>query len=465
MQQPAEKQKFMTNLRYLNSILFLFLSLHAVAQSEMQVLDKVVAVVGENVVLMSDIEQQIDQMSLSEVPVTANSRCEVLESMMYQKLFVTRAKLDSVTVTEDQVNQELNRRLRYFISQLGSEEELEKFYGKTTDQIKEDFRDEVEEILLVQQMQQTIVGDVKVSPAEVREFFASIPMDSLPYINAQMRIAQISIQPPASKAEQDKLIAQLKEFKARVEKGENFGALAYLYSQDPGSAENNGELGFVDRTDLVAEFANAAIGLQPGEVSEIVKTEYGYHLIQMIERKGDRMNVRHILLIPQVSPMDLQKGKLLLDSIRTQLNTVDTITFRKMAAKYSNDKETRMNGGELVNPADGTNMFDTEILGQVDRTLLFTVQKLKVGEISSPELYQTPDGKRAYRIVKLEELTAPHIANLKDDYNRLQETAKRKKENLLLESWINKHCTSAYVWIDPSFQTCAMQTKWVIAQR
>ncbi|MEZ4722058.1 MAG: peptidylprolyl isomerase [Flavobacteriales bacterium] len=430
-----------------------------------QVIDKVVAVVGENVVLHSDLEEQIDQMTVSDIPVTENTRCEILEDQMYQKLFINRAKYDSVTVTEEQIEQELNRRLRYFISQIGSEEELVKYYGKTLDQIKEDFKDEVEDILLIQQMQQKVVGETKVSPQEVREFFASIPEDSLPYINSQARISQIVKLPPVSKEEEQKMIETLRGFKKRVENGEDFGTLAYLYSKDPGSAENNGELGFTGLSDLVPEFSSACTGLKDGEMSDIVKTQFGYHLIQMIERKGDRVNVRHILLIPQVSPVDLQKAKNQLDSLRTQILEVDSLTFAKAAVKYSTDKDTRMNGGEMINPADGTNLFDFEILGQVDRSLLFTVQKLKVGDMSQPELFQTQEGKRAYRIVKLDELTKPHVANMKDDYHRLQESAKRRKENIKLEEWINKNKNSAYIWVDPAYSACPFNTKWEIAER
>jgi len=463
-----EKRKYMTNRKYLNNVMALLMLMASAptvrSQEEGKIIDKVVAVVGESIVLHSDLEEQVDQMSMSDMKVTENTRCELLEDLMYQKLFVNQARLDSVVVSEDQIEQELNRRLRYFISQIGSEEELVKYYGKTIDEIKQDFRDEVEEILLIQQMQQTVIGTVKVSPAEVREFYASIPKDSLPYINAQVKVAHIVRRPPVSHEEEEEIREKLRGFKKRVEAGEDFGTLAYLYSQDPGSAQKNGELGFLDRSELVPEFANAATGLSKGEISDVVKTEYGYHIIQMIDRKGDRINVRHILLIPQVSPADLQRAKLYLDSLKQQIGK-DSLTFAKAAIKFSDDVDTRMNGGEMVNPADGTNMFDVETLGQIDRNLLFTVQKLKEGEIAGPELYQGKDGKRAYRLVQLIEMTEPHVANLEDDYHRLQETTKRKKENLKLAEWINEHKSSAYIWIDPIYRSCPFETKWTIAER
>ena len=221
----------MINLNYLNSLfLAAFLCLgsnFAVAQSEPQVIDKVVALIGEKIVLLSDIEGQIDQMTLSDIPVNENTRCQVLEDQMYQKLFLVRAKADSIVVSDDQIEQELNRRLRYFISQVGSEEELVKFYGKTLDEIKEDFRDEVKEILTIQQMQQQVTGDVRVSPAEVREFYASIPKDSIPYINSEAMIAHIARKPPISAQEEDRIKTKLRDFKKRVENGEDFGTLLF----------------------------------------------------------------------------------------------------------------------------------------------------------------------------------------------------------------------------------------------
>ncbi len=465
MQYEAEKHRNMMNHRLRSRLTIIMAMIGSVGFAQPQTIDKVIAVIGEKVVLHSDIEEQVDQMTLSDMKVTENTRCELVEDLMYQKLFVTQAKADSIEVTEEQVEQELSRRLRYFISQIGSEEELVKFYGKTLDQIKEDFRDEVEEILLIQSMQQNVVGAVRVSPADVREFYAQIPKDSLPYINSQARVAQVVQLPPVSKEEEERIKEKLRGFQERVKNGEDFGTLAYLYSADPGSAAQNGELGFMDRTELVVEFANAAIGLQKDEVSDIVKTQFGFHLIQMIDRKGDRINVRHILLIPQTSATDLQKARAKLDSIKAQIAAVDTFGFSNAALEFSTDKETRMNGGEMMNPVDGTNLFELETLGQIDRSLLFTVQKLNPGEISDPELFETLDGKRAYRLVQLKEITKPHVANLKDDYSRLQESTKRKKENERLEEWIEEHKNSAYIWVDDSYASCPFQTKWEIAVR
>jgi peptidyl-prolyl cis-trans isomerase SurA len=462
-----EKPNYMQNHNFLNrffllaSVLFIGLSL----QAQEQVIDKVVAVVGENIVLLSDIEGQIDQMTLNDLAVTENSRCEVLEDLMYQKLFVNGAKADSVEVGENAVEQELNRRLRYFVGQVGSEEELEKFYGKTMEQIKEDFREEVQNILLIQQMQQEITGAVKVSPQDVREFYKAIPKDSLPYINSEVRVAHIVRLPKVSDEQEKEIIGKLNDFRDRVAKGEDFGTLAYLYSQDPGSAMNNGELGLMDRTELVPEFSNAANGLEKDQVSDVVKTQFGYHIIQMIDRKGDRINVRHILLIPQVSPTDLQKSRKFLDSLKTEIKINDSINFAQAAVEFSTDDETRMNGGELINPLDGTNKFDLETLGQVDRQLLFSVEKMKVGDIIGPDLYQGRDGKKSYRLVRLLERTEPHVANLNDDYNRLSQSTKRKKENEQLENWVSNNRNSAYIWVDPSFQTCPFKIEWTIAQR
>ncbi|MDP4687688.1 MAG: peptidylprolyl isomerase, partial [Salibacteraceae bacterium] len=271
--------------------------------------------------------------------------------------------------------------------------------------------------------------------------------------------------PKVSDEQEKEIIGKLNDFRDRVAKGEDFGTLAYLYSQDPGSAMNNGELGLMDRTELVPEFSNAANGLEKDQVSDVVKTQFGYHIIQMIDRKGDRINVRHILLIPQVSPTDLQKSRKFLDSLKTEISINDSINFAQAAIEFSTDDETRMNGGELINPLDGTNKFDLETLGQVDRQLLFSVEKMKVGDIIGPDLYQGRDGKKSYRLVQLLERTEPHIANLNDDYNRLSQSTKRKKENEQLENWVSNNRNSAYIWVDPSFQTCPFKIEWTIAQR
>ncbi len=468
MRYPAEKQKHMSLHNCLSTLFFgLLITVPVWSQNkgEDQLIDKVVAVVGENIVLYSEIEDQIDQMTIQGVPVTSSTRCQILEDLMYQKLFLNQAKEDSLVVSEDQVEQELNRRLRYFVSQIGSEEELVRYYGKTMDEIREDFRDEVSDILLIQQMQQQVMSNVNVSPLEVKEFYNSIPKDSLPYINTEVELAQIVKKSPISKDEEERIIGKLKEFKERVNQGEDFGTLAYLYSKDPGSAEKNGELGFMSRGELVPEFANAANGLQKGQMSDIVKTQFGYHLLQMIDRRGEQINVRHILLIPQVSQEDLFQAKLFLDTVYNDIQSQDTLTFEKAAARYSDDKDTKMNGGRLVNPANGTPRFDVEELGQIDRSLLFAVQKLKVGEMTEPVLFQARDGKRAYRILKLLRMTDPHVANLKQDYARLQQAASRVKENDNLQKWISEHKGNAYVWVDPKYVNCDFETSWKIAQR
>lgn len=470
MRYHAAKLKFMSNRNFhkLFSILCLaFLAFGANSQDTTgTVIDKVVAVIGENIVLLSDIEERIDEMSLSDIPVTENTRCQILEDQMYQKLFLNRAAEDSIEVSEEQLEQELSRRMGYFIQQLGSEEALEDFYGKRVDEIKDDFRDEVEDILKIQQMQQKVVGETKVSPAEVKAFYNSIPKDSIPYINAEAEISQIVKMPPISPSEEKRIKDKLLEFKQRVEEnGEDFGTLAYLYSQDPGSAMQNGELGFIGRNELVPQFSAAAFSLEPGEVSDIVKTQFGYHLIQMTERKGERINVKHILLIPQVLPTDLYNAKVYLDSLKREILASDSLTFANAADLYSDDEASRNSGGRIINPTDGTFKFDLEQLGQIDNNLFFTIEKMKPGDIAGPELFIQPDGKKAYRLVKLNSVSEPHVANLKDDYYRLQEIAKRRKENEKLETWIESNRHSAYIYVDPAFAGCPFKTNWNIASR
>jgi len=296
-----------------------------------EVIDKIIAVVGNDIVLQSDLETQYLQFVAAGNDVKENTKCELYEEQLFQALLLNQAKLDSVTVTENQIESELERRLRYFIAQFGSEEKLEEFYEKSILEIKAEFYNMIKEQLLMQTMQQNLTSDLKVSPAEVRNYFNSIPKDSLPFINSMVEAAHIVKKPPVSDTEKKRVKDKLKGFRKRILNGEDFGTIAYLYSEDPGSAKQNGELGFLPRSALVPEFARVAFNIKPGEVSEIVESDYGYHLVQFIARRGTEVNVRHILLSPKITATDMVNAMNFLDSISTVINTVDSINFRTAA--------------------------------------------------------------------------------------------------------------------------------------
>jgi len=440
------------------TILMVMLMLPAIgfAQEE-QVIDQVVAVVGKGIILESDIENQYInykmQGGLSGSP--SEKRCMILEDILYQKLMVTQAEYDSIEISDIQVDSEIDRRIQMFIGQFGSQEKLEEYYGKKMVEIRMELHDIIGEQLLAQQVQQGIVAGVTVTPSEIRSFYRTMPSDSIPLIVTEYVIAQIVKKPPINIEEKLRVKEQLLELRKRVLDGENFSTLAILYSQDPGSAKKGGELGFYGRGQLYPEFEAVAFKLKEGEVSNLVDTEAGYHILQMIERKGDFVNVRHILLAPKVSPSDLLKAKNELDSI-AQLIRADSITFEYAVEAFS-DGDNKNSGGLLLNPYTGSTTYEAE---QLDPQVSFVIEKMKVGELSNPVPMKTEDNKDAYRILLLKKKTKPHKANLKEDYSRIQEWALQQKKRETIDDWINSMAKETYVRIIEDYQNCVFAHEW-----
>ena len=427
-------------------------------QGQGVVIDQVVAVIGANVILHSDVEAQYIQYRMQEGAKGSAStiKCSILENMLYQKLLLNQAELDSVEVSDVQVEGEMDRRLRHYISMFGSPEKFEEFYKKSILQFKEDLREQVKELMMVESVQQTITADVKVTPSEVRAFFKEIPNDSLPFLNSEFQLAQIVIMPPINKDEEERVITKLTELRDRILKGESFATLAILYSEDPGSAKNGGELGLHGRGEMFPEFEAVAFSLKDGEVSEIVETEAGYHIIQLIERRGDYINVRHILIMPKVSPLDLAKAKIKLDSVALLIQG-KKYTFEEAVKKFSEDP-SKNNGGLLINPMSGNSIFESD---QLDPKVFFVIDKLKVDDISNPVPFKMADGKDAYRILFLKSRTEPHKANLKDDYDKMQAWALEDKKGKVMNEWINEKVSSTYIKINGSLNDCDFDNNWV----
>ena len=439
----------------------------AMAQKQIKTIDKVAGVVGNDIILLSEVEAQLAQMRQQGLPVGPNARCEAYEELLYQNLLIHQARVDSVVIGESQIDADLERRIAIFIQQFGSRDKMEQFYGKTIEEIKFDFRDIIEEQLMAQQVQQGITGGASVTPAEVSEFYNDIPKDSLPYINSELELAHILRKPPVSEEEDLRVRNEVEEYRRRVlEDGDDFGFLAATYSEDPGSAVRRGELGFMARSQLVPEFARVAFTLQANEVSRVVKTEYGYHLIQLIKREGEMANVRHILRIPKVSTEDLIKEQEFLQAVRDSIlaDPNDTITMALMAERHSHDDETKYNGGKMVNPQTGTTRFDSEFLGQYDRELFFATQKMTLDAVSDPLLAPQADGSRAIRIVSILKRTEPHVANLKDDYQKISEVALVQKQNETVTRWINRHIPGTYLRIEDEFKSCKFDHDWTVAE-
>lgn len=426
-----------------------------------QVIDKVVAVVGSNIILQSEIEEQYMQYRMQGgIKGSASSiRCEILEDLLFRKLMLNQAELDSITVTDEQIDAEVERYVRYYISQLGSVEKLEKYYDKRLAEIKEDLHKQLKDKQLMEEVQRSIVSNVTATPSEVREFYHSIPKDSVPMVSAQYEIAQLVKKPPITLDEKLAVKDELYNIRARILKGERFSTMARIYSEDPGSANKGGELGLSGRGDLVPEFEAAAFALKDGEVSEVVETEYGFHIIQLIERRGDYVNVRHILRTLKVSPEALQQAYSELDSIANLIRN-DSITFDEAVKLYS-DEADKVNGGLLVNELDGSTMFAAEDL---DQQVSVVVNRLQVGEVSDPVPMKTSDGKDAYRLLIIKKKTTPHRANLKDDYALIQQWTMQKQRQDAINKWIKAKSTKAYVKICEDYQDCDFQFDWNIKQ-
>ncbi|MGD9993891.1 MAG: peptidylprolyl isomerase [Salinivirgaceae bacterium] len=440
-----------------NSILIVltFLFINPASAQEKKIIDQVVAIVGKQVILQSDIENQALQLRAQGYYTSGDITCEVFEEMLYAKLLVNQAILDSVEVSDAEVKSEMERRLNYFINQIGSEEKLEEYYKKTIPEIKEEFSDVIREQLLSQRMQQQVTADLKVTPQEVKAFYKSIPADSLPIINTEFEMEQIIVNPKVQEVEILRIKDRLREFKERITNGESFATLAVLYSEDPGSAARGGELGFVSRGDLVPEFSAVAFNLKVGEISKIVKTDYGYHIIQLVEKKGERINCRHILMKPKISIDEKTKAKARLDSVRTAILNKE-LTFKEACWKFSEDDNTRLNGGVMVNPATGNSRWEA---GHLTPKIAFAIKDMQVGDISKPFEDEDENGQTVYKMVLLKSKSEPHPANLKDDYQRIQDMALNKKSGEFMEEWVKKKSKETYLKIDDDFKNCKFQNE------
>lgn len=453
-----------SKLRFICKTVSVFLAIFAMSiiarAQDGQVIDKVIAVVGKNIVLLSDLEAQYIQYVAQYPEAVKQGRCKVLEEILFNKLLLAQADKDSVVVSESQIDGEIERRLRYFISQFGSEEKFSEFYGKTIDEFKSELRDDVHNLLLAQTMQSKITSDVAVSPAEVKTYFSQIPDDSIPLINAEVEIAHIVKKPPVS--EEAKKIAKekLESIRLKVIKDTSqFITQAVLYSEDPGSSAKGGLYKNIQRGQFVPEFDAVAFQLNKGDISHVFETEYGYHFMQLMDRRGEFIDVRHILMAPKVTPDDLVKAKIKLDSIY-DLIMKDSITFSDAAAIYSDDKDSKNSGGLIINPADGTTRFEMDQLSQIDPSIVFSVDNMKVGEISKPVPMMTKDAKQAYRIILLKVRTSPHRANLIDDYQKIQAAALMEKQQAEVMKWVRKKLKYTYVKIDDSYKDCSFENNW-----
>ena len=422
-----------------------------------KVIDGVEAIIGNEIILTSDIETQYQQYLAQGYTNRGEIKCRIIEDLLYQKLLLNQAKIDSLEISEQEIESELEKRIRYFVGQVGSKEKLEEFYGKSIIEIKSEFRDLINDQLLSQRMQGGITAGVKVTPSEVKTYFNNLAKDSLPTVEAEVEISQIVLKPEISVEEKERIKNKLETFKERIIKGEDFKVLATLYSDDPGSAKNGGELGFVGRGDLVPAFEAAAYKLKGDELSDIIKSEFGYHIIQLIERRGEQINVRHILLKPKVSSTQLMELKSEIEDIAKQISD-GKITFEKAALNFSDD-ESKNNDGLLINPNSGSSMF---IMKDLDPTLYFVIEKMSENEISAPMIMQTDDGRKAYRLIKLRKKTIAHTANLTEDYDKIRNVTLSEKKQETINDWLEEKIEKTYIKLGNSLKDCSFDHKWII---
>ncbi|RDV15265.1 peptidylprolyl isomerase [Pontibacter diazotrophicus] len=434
------------------AICLIVISSTAFAQAPVQrTVDGIIAKVDNYVVLRSDVEfGYLQYLQQSKQQPSDEMKCQIFTSLLQDKLLLARAEIDSIVVEEPLVANELDRRIQYLAGQVGGVERLEQYYNKSITQLKEELRRTVREQMVMENMQREITGKVTVTPKEIKKYFNNIPADSLPYFSSEVEIGQIVKHATVSKTQKQAAREQLQALRERILAGEDFATLATQFSQDPGSAQAGGELGFFKKKELVPEYEAAALRLEPGGISNVVESQFGFHLIQLIERRGQEFNTRHILIKPATATVDVQEAITALDSIRTKIQNDSLLTFPKAAKEHSDDKATKDNGGMMAG-RDGSTYIPMD---QVDPSIFFVIDTMQVGDISKPIPFTTEDGKEAVRIIYLKGKSKPHLANLQDDYQRISNAALAEKRSKAVDEWFRKNIDTVFIEIDPEYQEC-----------
>jgi len=437
-------------------VLGTIISGQTISKAQDKVVDQIVAVVGSNPILKSDIETQAIQMQAQGVTTQGDAKCEILEQLLEQKLLLAEAELDTlIIVTDNQINQQMDRRMSYFVENIGSEKEVEKYFNKSIMLLKAEMSETIKESLKTEQMQGKIIEKVTATPSEVRQFFRQLPEKDIPEIGSQLEYAQITVLPAITEKEDLEVKAKLRDFKKRVENGDNFATLAIMYSEDPGSARNGGEMDYMGRAMLDQAFATEAFNLKPDQVSKVVKSEFGYHIIQLIDRKGEKIKCRHILLKPKVDPLELERAKNKIDSIADFIRK-GKMTWEQASFLYSSDKSTRNNGGLVTSQQTGSSKF---AMDELDPDVSKVITEMHLGETSSPFLSVDDKQRQVYKVIKLINKTTPHKANLQEDYQQLSEMFLAKKKEDVYRKWIAKQQAKTYIRIDDTYANCNFKLK------
>lgn len=432
----------------------------AVGQDEPILIDEVFAVVGKNAVFKSDIEEAVFQLRMQGAPMDYSTECYVLKEKLFEKLLVHKAEVDSVEISDAEIDDAIDRRMSYMLMRLGGDEQVfQEQYGKSVLQFKKEIRGTMADNLLGQRVKGKITGSVVISPTEVKDYFNAIPKDSLPVVPESYKFAQLVVKAKPNSYEKKRIREKLEGVRRRIVNGSDFDLMARIYSKDPGSRDRGGDLGFLARNQLVPEFSAVAFRLEPGEISEIVESPFGFHLIQLIEKKGNLIHARHILMTPEIYPSDMKLAKAKTDSIAEVIKT--GVDFNKLASDLSDDEQSKVNGGVVRNPQTGGNYFEVE---EMEQKLYLQLQTLKEGDITEPEMFNMMDNSIAYRIVYLMDKLEFHVADIKSDYDRIKSAALVSKQEKEVTNWINSNLGGTYIQLPEDYKNCPDLSVWYMNQ-
>lgn len=443
-------------MKYFLGVILALCTFNAKAQIDTVILDGVVATVGDNIILLSEVEERYRAMDYRQ----EDSRCLIIDQLLAENVMLVQAELDSIVVADEELEAQLEARIEQILRMMNYDRnQFISYYGKTPEEVKEGFRDDLKRQLTVQKMQQQIIQGVSVTPIEVKVFFDKIPKDSLPFFNSEVEIGEIVIEPKPNKTELEKAKKQLESIRNRiVNGGEDFATLAKQYSQDPGSGRNGGDLGWGKRGSYVTEFEATAYQLEANQISEVIKTEFGYHVLQLLERRGNLVHLRHILIKPRITQEDKNLAINQLDTIR-RLIVSDSLPFAYAVARYSSENvQSKTNAGLMLNNRSGNSTFE---VADLDPNVYFAIDTMDLDDVSAPMFYVNPqNGEEFARIIWLRSRTEPHQANLEEDYAKIQAAAIEQKKATYLSEWINKRVQEMYINVDERYDNCEIIKKW-----
>lgn len=441
--------------RFIYLILFLVSAGPAAYAQPTQIIDEVIAVVGNTPVLRSELDILISQLD-PEVVVTDKIKCELLQKLLIDKMLIHQAEIDSLPLGDDEVNDRIDNNIRFFERQMNSRANVEKYLGMSVGEYKKQIFPKVKAQMLLERMEQRIKSEIKITPKEVRDFYNKLPADSLPYMSAEVEVGQIVLNPAYSKEAKEIALEQIAELRQRIVSGESFSRLASIYSDDPGSKSTGGLLPEFGRGDMVSEFERAAYLLKKDSISDIIETRYGYHILKLVDKRGDKVIVRHILIRPKLIDTDMELAKARLDTVLNKLRS-GKISFCNAVKQYSEDEETKPNCGFFTDPNIGSQRIPFDYL---DKTMASAISSLKPGTYSEPQLGYAQDGTPYYRIFYLQAESKPHVANLDQDWQRIQAMALDKKKEKELEIWAEKKRRETYIFISSFYLNCAYFKDW-----